>query len=154
MKNDKKIEKQMFDIFQKLFQANSEIKDIGFWVNQYGVDTDDIAINHNSLDFYFNSLYDNKLEKARALLKEITSDKDDISESLIIPLQRIIKEYDERITDNPIVKAVWDFNFESYSKKMEKLISNYLGNKYPFYQLNNGVYFTIYSDGRVTYDED
>lgn len=153
MKKDQLIEKQLFDIFQKLFKTNSEIKNISFWVSQFGVNTDDIVINGHNLDHYFNNSYEVKLDKARALLDEIKKDTDDISKSLIIPLEIIIKAYDE-IAITTIVENVYDFNFYSHEKKIEKLITNYLGKRYPFQQLENGVYFTITSDGKVTYQED
>jgi hypothetical protein len=85
-------------------------------------------------------------------LNEIKQDEDDISKSLIIPLEKIIKAYEE-IAITSIVEDVYNFNFESYDEKIEKLVSNYLGKRYPFHQLENGVYFTIYSDGKVTYEE-
>jgi len=153
MKKDKLFEKQIFDIFQPLFKANSEIKNIGFWVNQYGVNTEDIGINGNNLDHYLSDMYDTKLEKARALLDEIKNDEDDISASLIIPLEKIVKAYDG-ISITPIVENVYDFNFASHEKKIEKLISNYLGKRYPFHKLENGVYFSIDSDGSVKYEDD
>jgi len=147
MKKDK-----LFDVFQPLFKANSEIKNIGFWVSQYGVNTEDICINGNILDHYLNDNYDIKLDRARSLLDEIKQDEDDISKSLIIPLEKIIKAYEE-IAITSIVEDVYNFNFASHEKKIEKLVSNHLGKKYPFHLLENGVYFTIDSDGKVTYDE-
>lgn len=137
-------------LFEALFNSCQEIEKVGIWVSECGVNGEDFTVNGDSRYDFDDESASKNLNVIMATQREFHKfdgpEKKEISDIL----EGLYVKYNQNLLVSPIANAIAEFDFGVE----EGPFKDFLGKRFPWKSLKNGVWFEIYRDGKVTYAVD